>query len=205
MDLRTDRVGLLLDQLATSCDYARARLEGMTDAEYLWEPAPGRTRGVDPEGQGSAAPGAWSVRPRGQAVTPKAFGPGAWVLDFDSPEPDPAPVTTMAWRLGHLLSGFAGRWEWTFGDRATEPKELIDFSPTAAPALEALWELLDRWRADVGALTDEQLDQPGFGQYPYGLDPGLPFIQIVWWTNREAIHHLAEVALLRDLWRAGGG
>jgi hypothetical protein len=189
MDLRIDRIGLLLDQLATSCDFARARLEGMTDAEYLWEPSPA----------------AWSVRPRGQAVTPKAFGPGAWVLDFDSPEPDPAPVTTMAWRLGHLLSGFAGRWEWTFGDRATEPKDLVDFSPTAAPALEALWELLDRWRTDVGALTDEQLDQPGFGQYPYGLDPELPFIQIVWWTNREAIHHLAEVALLRDLWRAGGG
>ena len=205
MDLRIDRIGLLLDQLATSCDFARARLEGMTDAEYLWEPTLRRTRGSDPEGEGSEAPGAWSVRPREQAVTPKAFGPGAWVLDFDSPEPDPAPVTTMAWRLGHLLSGFAGRWEWTFGDRATEPKELIDFSPTAAPALEALWELLDRWRADVGALTDEQLDQPGFGQYPYGLDPGLPFIQIVWWTNREAIHHLAEVALLRDLWRAGGG
>jgi hypothetical protein len=28
----------------------------------------------------------------------------------------------------------------------------------------------------------------------------LPFIAIVWWTNRELIHHLAEIALLRDLW-----
>jgi hypothetical protein len=33
----------------------------------------------------------------------------------------------------------------------------------------------------------------------------LPFIAIVWWTNREFIHHSAEIALLRDLWSARGG
>ena len=36
--------------------------------------------------------------------------------------------------------------------------------------------------------------------YPYGLDPEIPFIGIIRWTNRELIHHLAEVALLRDLY-----
>jgi hypothetical protein len=25
---------------------------------------------------------------------------------------------------------------------------------------------------------------------------------VVWWTNLEFIHHMAEIALLRDLWRA---
>jgi hypothetical protein len=45
---------------------------------------------------------------------------------------------------------------------------------------------------------------PGYGQFPFGLDPQLPFIGIVWWTNRELIHHLAEVALLRDLYQANG-
>ena len=49
-------------------------------------------------------------------------------------------------------------------------------------------------------MTDEQLDVPGFGQFPYGLDPQLPFISIVWWMNREFIHHSAEIALLRDLY-----
>ena len=43
---------------------------------------------------------------------------------------------------------------------------------------------------------------PGYGAYPYGLDPQLPFIGVVRWTNRELIHHLAEVALLRDLYAA---
>jgi hypothetical protein len=189
LDLRSDRVGVLLDQLESSCGFSRARLEGLGDEEYLWEPAPG----------------AWSIRPRGQATTPKAYGPGEWVLDFDSPEPDPAPVTSIAWRLGHLASGFEGRWHWTFGERRTDPKLLVDFTPSAALSLERFWPLIDRWRDSVAAMTDEQLDTPGFGQYPYGLDPQLPFIGIVWWTNRELIHHLAECALLRDLWRAGAG
>jgi DinB superfamily len=186
MNLRTDRVGVLLDQLESSRGFSQARLEGLADDEYLWEPAPG----------------AWSIRPRDQARTAKAYGPGDWVLDFDSPEPDPAPLTTIAWRLGHLASQFAGRWEWTFGGRRQEPKTLVDFTPSAALALDRLWPLVDRWRDSIAAMTDEQLDVPGFGQYPYGLDPGLPFIGIVWWTNREFIHHTAEVALLRDLWRA---
>jgi hypothetical protein len=57
-----------------------------------------------------------------------------------------------------------------------------------------LWENADRFAASVAQMTDEQLDVPGYGQYPYGLDPQLPFISIVWWMNRELIHHTAEVA-----------
>jgi hypothetical protein len=38
-------------------------------------------------------------------------------------------------------------------------------------ALERFWALIDRWRDDVAALTDEQLDMVGFSQYPY--DGGL--------------------------------
>jgi hypothetical protein len=189
MDLRLDRVGLLLDQLEVTCEYSRARLEGLTDEEYLWEPASG----------------AWSIRPRDRAVTNRAYGAGAWVLDLEVPEPDPPPVTSIAWRLGHLTSGYEGRWHWTFGGRDRDPAVLVDFTPSAALALERFWSLVDRWRDSVAAMTDEQLDKPGFGQYPWGLDPGIPFVGIVWWTNRELIHHLAECALLRDLWRARAG
>jgi hypothetical protein len=82
---------------------------------------------------------------------------------------------------------------------------LVDFTPSATLALERLWPLVGRWRDSVAAMTDEQLDKPGFGQYPWGLDPEIPFAGIVWWTNRELIHHLAECALLRDLWRARAG
>jgi DinB superfamily len=206
-NLRTDRLGLLLDQLDGARELAQTRLEGLaspaslptgtplgtrlgswrlSDEEYLWEPTPG----------------AWSIRRRDHASTPSAFGPGAWVLDNDSPDPDPAPVTTIAWRLGHLHSSFAGRWEWTFGERRQPPSLLVDFSPSAAVALERFWAMMDRWRDSVASMTPEQLDTPGFGQYPNGSDPEEPFITVVWWTNLEFIHHMAEIALLRDLWQA---
>ncbi len=62
--------------------------------------------------------------------------------------------------------------------------------------------MLDHERIDrLDTLTDDQLDEPGFGRYPLGIDPQIPFIGIVRWMNRETIHHLAEIALLRDLYR----
>jgi hypothetical protein len=106
-----------------------------------------------------------------------------------------------AWRLGHLHADFAGRWEWTFGARRRSPALLVDFSPSASVALERFWALMDRWRDSAAAMTPEQLDTPGFGQYPWGSDPEEPFIGVLWEANLEFIHHMAEIALLRDLWR----
>jgi hypothetical protein len=189
MESRTDRVGLLLDQLETSRELSWARLGDLTDEEYLWEPAPG----------------AWSVRRRGEAATSGAFGPGEWVIDRERIDPfRPGPLTTIAWRLGHLICMFAGRWEWTFGGRTIPPEDCVEFTGSAKQALADLSFHLDRWRDGIAGLTDEQLDEAGYGQYPWGLDPQLPFISIVWWNNRELIHHLAEVALLRDLWSRRG-
>ncbi|MFJ9411530.1 DinB family protein [Streptomyces sp. NPDC101393] len=227
---RTGRLGLLLDQFDHAREMAQVRLTGLSDEEYLWEPVPG----------------CWSIRRRGEATTPRAFGPGEWVLDLGAPdipaseyaevarqsaggmtaakiaddwsvsverveqilahtgepEPDEAPVTTIAWRLGHLHFGFAGGWEWTFGERRQEPKLLVDFTPSAALALDRFWALIDRWRDSVAAVTDEQLDTVGFSQYPYGSHPDDPFIDVLSGANLEFIHHMAEIALLRDLRRA---
>jgi hypothetical protein len=229
-NLRTDRLSLLVDQLDRARERAQVRLTGLGDEEYLWEPAPG----------------AWSIRRRGQASSPKAFGPGAWVLDRGAsyipaaeyaeidrqvrggmtpdkvaadwgvstqrveeilnrvgpPEPELTPVTTIAWRLGHLHSGFAGRWEWTFGERRQQPDLLVDFTPSASLAMERFWVEVDRWHDSVAAMTPEQLDTPGFGQYPDGSDRDEPFATVLVDQNLEFIHHMAEIALLRDLWRA---
>ncbi len=62
MDLR----GLLVEQLTYHWDaQARPRLQGLTDEEYLWEPAPH----------------AWSLRRRGEARSSMAAGRGEWLLD----------------------------------------------------------------------------------------------------------------------------
>jgi DinB superfamily len=81
----------------------------------------------------------------------------------------------------------------------------VDFTRSADEALAAWWSWLARWRDGLATVTAEQLDQVGFGQYPWGLDRSIAFVGIVWWVNQEVIHHLAEIALLRDLWRAGLG
>ncbi|MCW2696309.1 MAG: hypothetical protein JWR62_1394 [Modestobacter sp.] len=71
----------------------RPRLDGLTDDEYRWEPVAG----------------CWSVRPRGTSTAPMAVGSGDFTIDVAVPEPDPAPVTTIAWRIGHLVVGVLGR------------------------------------------------------------------------------------------------
>jgi len=185
--VRTDRVGLLLDQLTDAVVLSRSRIDGITDAELCWEP------GAD----------AWSIRPRDQATSRHPYGPGRHVLDRDH-ELDPfagGPLSTAAWRIGHLVSTYAGRWEWTFGHRATAPDDLVDFRPDTS-MVDRLWAEIDRWVDSIERLDDEHLDEVGFGQYPEGMDSQLPFITIVRWMNRETIHHLAEVALLRDLYAA---
>jgi hypothetical protein len=184
MDMRTDRVGLLLDQLDTSVGITRDRLTGVTDDEYRWEPVPG----------------SWSIHRRGENPTPDPYGKGDWLIDWDRGHPRPEPVTTIAWRIGHLISMYQDRWEWTFGSRSIAPEVNTAFTPAADEALATLWAEAARFGESVAGMTDEQLDVPGFGQFPYGLDPQLPFVSIVWWMNREFIHHSAEIALLRDLY-----
>jgi hypothetical protein len=205
------------------------RLAGLGDEEYLWEPVPG----------------CWSLRRRNEATTPRAFGPGVWVMDLgaaDIPaseyaevarqsdsgmttdkiaedwnvtverveevlahtgpvEPDVSPVTTIAWRLNHLHYEFAGQWEWTFGAHRTDPKQLVDFTPSAADAVAGFWVTMDRWRERVATVTVEQLDTVGFSQTPHTSDPDDPFVSALAGSNIELIHHMAEIALLRDLWR----
>ena len=53
----------------------------------------------------------------------------------------------------------------------------------------------------LAAVTGEQLDTVGYSQYPWSDAAELPFISVIWAGNLEFIHHMAEIALLRDLYR----
>ncbi|MER5917401.1 DinB family protein [Streptomyces sp. NPDC001982] len=227
--VRTDRPGLLLDQFDKAREMAQVRLTGLGDEEYLWEPAPGSwsiRRRAEASTPWAFGPGEWVLDLGAPDIPASEYAEVArqatggmsvakiaedWSVSVErveqilahtgEPEPDETPVTTIAWRLAHLHFYFAGQWEWTFGEQRREPKLLVDFTPSPALALERFWVVIDRWRDDVAALTDEQLDTVGFSQYPYGSDPDEPFIAVVWGANLEFIHHMAEIALLRDLWR----
>lgn len=70
----------------------RPRLHGLVDEEYFWEPVRG----------------CWSIRPRGTSAAPVSAGSGKWTMDSASPDPMPAPVTTIAWRLAHIIVSCLG-------------------------------------------------------------------------------------------------
>lgn len=162
---------------------ARPRLDGLSDDELFWEPVPD----------------CWNVRPRGTGSAPIQAGAGEMVIDYAMPEPDPPPVTTIAWRLAHVIVA-------VFGERAHShfggppyAYDTFEYAPTAQVALAQLDQAYGAWSAGVCGLDAEAL------QRPVGPAEGewaeAPMIDLVLHINREAIHHLAEVALLRDLYR----
>lgn len=177
----------LTDQLRWHWEHqARPRLEGLSDEEYFWEP-------VD---------GCWSVRPRGTGVAALQAGGGAFTIDFEIPEPRRAPVTTIAWRMGHLMVGVLGsRVASHFGGEPVD-YPTFDYPGSAQQALERLDGLYGQWIAGVSQLDAAGLDRPvGPAEHDFAA---WPMGSLVLHINREMIHHLAEIALLRDLyaWRA---
>jgi hypothetical protein len=166
---------LLLEQLGWHWDHhLRPRLEGLTDDEYFWEP-------VD---------GCWSIRRRS----------GTWVPDFAYPEPTPAPVTTIAWRLAHMIVGlFAMRTASHFGGPPADYATFA-YAGTAEGALAQLDDGYQRWVAGVRTLGDEGLQRP-IGPAE-GEWASASYAELVLHINREVLHHGAEVLLLRDLHRA---
>jgi hypothetical protein len=165
--------------------HLRPRLEGLTDEEYFWEPVEG----------------SWSVRPDES---------GAYRTDGEWPEPVPAPVTTIAWRLMHIGAGcLANRASAFFGDGSVpddatmfDPRHLPELPATAAGALDLLDRAYRHWHDGVAALDEDAI------QAPLGPKGGRfaddPMAGLILHINREVMHHGGEICLLRDLYRATG-
>lgn len=147
----------------------RPRLDGLTDDEYFWQPVPD----------------CWTVHTDG-------------TVDFEFPTPQPEPVTTIAWRLAHVIVGvLAVRVHSHFGGPPAA-YETWTYATDAATALRQLDDAYDGWAAGVRALTTADLDRPiGPAEGPWA---DKPMLDLVLHINREVIHHGAEIALLRDLY-----
>lgn len=160
-------------------------MAGLTDAEYFWEPVPG----------------SWNVRPRGTGNAPIQGGSGDYTIDFAFPEPVPAPVTTIAWRVAHLLVAVLGMRNAAHFGGPPVSYETFDYPGTARAALRMLDESYGHWSGAVRSLTPEQLAAPaGEAEGRWAKEP---MSVLVLHINREMIHHLAEIALLRDLYAHG--
>lgn len=156
----------------------------MTDDEYHFSPAPDERT--------------WGVRPRGTGLAAVQGGSGDFTIEFAFPEPDPAPLTTIAWRIGHVVVGVLGaRWHSHFGG---PPHDYMthDYAGNAAGGLAQLDTVYAGWMDGVRGLDAEALAAP------VGPDEGpwadAPMAMLVLHINREVIHHGAEMCLLRDLY-----
>ncbi|MFH9614173.1 DinB family protein [Streptomyces pratensis] len=202
-----DRLVPLLKQFDWACERLGNRLAGpfvdsgngtdvaapvMTDDEYLWEPVPD----------------CWSVRLRGSGPGPggtSLTGAGEWGRDTAPfPHPAPPPFTTLAWRLSHLSELLTLRADHSAGTRSLT-REDHRVAGDAAGALADFGASAAAWRGALLGADDAALDTVGYSTYPYGSDPEDPFLDTVWWVNQELLHHGAEIALLRDLYRVRGG
>jgi hypothetical protein len=105
-------------------------------------------------------------------------------------------VTTIAWRIGHIVMGCFGMRNATHFGGPPVDYETFEYAGTAAQALRQLDDAYAAWIAGVRGLDAEALARPcGPAEGPFAE---YPMATLVLHINREVIHHGAEISLLRD-------
>lgn len=173
------------DDLLSLSDFVwqrtRSRLHGLSDEEYFWEPVPG----------------SWTIRDRGDTT---------FYADGGRPAPDPAPFTTLAWRIAHLTDCYGADRNGRFLGVPLEPVVLDPDGArcaTAETALTLLERAHTRWRRHLIGVRADSIEGrlgPIAGPYADGT-----LASFVLHMLDEFIHHGAELALLRDLYAASRG
>jgi hypothetical protein len=173
---------LIVEQLEFYWDaHLRPRLDGLTDDEYLWEPVRD----------------CWNLRRDSDSN---------WVMDWATPEPEPTPVTTIAWRMMHIAAtGFANRASAFFGDDPfpelgmNDPGRYpVSLPSTATDGVAYLEQTYHAWMDGISALDEAGMSQKlGPKGGPFRDDP---IAALVVHINREVMHHGAEIGLLRDFY-----
>jgi hypothetical protein len=107
-------------------------------------------------------------------------------------------VTTIAWRLAHLIVGvFGARAASHFGGPPADFRS-FEYAGSAAGALQQLDQAYAAWMQGAKGLGPDGLGRPcGPAEGPFA---DYPMAALVLHINREALHHGAEIALLRDLY-----
>jgi hypothetical protein len=168
--MKSDLLGLT----AFAGQRLRDRLQGLTDEEYFWEPVPD----------------CWTVRP----------ADGVWRADEAVFPPEPAPFTTIAWRLSHIIDLLSAERNATWIGVPPEPVPYDDAPGTADEARQRLEKAYELFRGYVEAVDEETLgDTMGPIAGPYADSSRESFILH---ELDELIHHGAEVGTVRDLFRA---
>jgi hypothetical protein len=170
-----EMVSVVGSLLRASWEASAARLEyrcvGLTDREYLWCPVPH----------------AWTIHPDPNRSD-------RWTYDYDFAPPPPAPVTSIAWRIVHLIADNEIYWEYAFGPgRRTFPDLVV---PSKADDALVMWRAS---RDPITAWLETATDDDLLDSRPSRLGSNKTAGEVVRILLDEQTHHGAEIALLRDL------
>lgn len=161
---------VLRSQLAVVWRLAGVTLSGLTTEECLWVPSED----------------AWTVRE----------GPnGRWVADWQEPEPDPVPPTSIAWLQWHVLWWWSTVIDRSFGDGSLRREDVV--WPGASESMDAIGRLHDEWLRHLDGLAAADLSSGEMTRWPY--DDGRPFAHVVAWVNIELMKNVAEMAYIRRI------
>lgn len=167
-----DAHALLTRQLDEAYRGIRSRVDGLTDSEFWWEPAPG----------------CWTIRQRPD---------GRWAADYAEPDPEPAPFTTIGWRLVHVAECKIMYHEYAFGPgRLTWPE--IDSAHTADAAIAQLEQGQALLVDDLRSLATDDLERAALTNWGETWPAWMIFETMI----HHDLHHGAEIGALRDLYRA---
>lgn len=162
---------LLTYAMNDSWGYLHQLLADLSDREFFWEPVAN----------------CWRIY---------RSASGTWAYDYAIPAPNPAPLTTIGWRLVHIASCKIMYYEYAFGQGKLTFPELV-IPHTAADALAWLEQGHRLLSAALAQSTSASLAQPArtnWGEL-------LPTWRIFWILIGHDIQHGAEIGCLRDLYR----
>lgn len=172
--------GRMKQQLLRIFDHAfdrvAHRLEGMTDAEYLWEPVAN----------------CMTIRRTPEGLIPDPLLP---------PEIIPQPFTTIAWRLDHISRPLLGSYTDSLRARQFVRRDPAPCPESSKDAIRVLGENYASWRSAVEEMPNARLLEPlGADFGPLGEEPYSMAVLLVLY---EFLHHGAEIGVVRDLYANG--
>ncbi|MBS2539929.1 DinB family protein [Catenulispora sp. NF23] len=152
-----------------------ARLEGLTDAEYLWEPVPDCV-----------------------TISPGTDGVFRVAALFPEQSPDvPDPVTTIAWRVWHIGNLCLRGYVIHFFEDVPALGDRHEWPGTAKEGLQELAEDWERFTTRIAALGDKRLLEPMGRGGDFGKES---YLKLALHALDEVAHHGGEIGLLRDLY-----
>ncbi|MFI6500282.1 DinB family protein [Nonomuraea typhae] len=169
--MTTKRAQLLVHQLDITWALFDYHLKDLDDDLTLWEPAEHT----------------WTVR----------MVDGTWVADWADAEPDPVPAMSIGWLTWHIGFWWTTTLQHCFRGGAPAREE-IGWPGGIEAAGAWLRQVKDEWRAELLALTDEELDSAErTAGLPWG--EGQTLAEVAGWLNVELTKNVAEIGLVHIL------